>query len=100
MGQSRPRGGPAVSTVVDAGRLSDPDAARTLAPAAQAAGAWVVDVSAAFRADGTVPLVLPGLNLEPALAALRGRIVALPSPVTGALAHLLEPLRAAFGVSR
>ena len=37
-------------------------ASRTLAPVAQAAGAWVVDASSAFRADGTVPLVLPTLQ--------------------------------------
>ena len=40
------------------------EASRTLAPAAQAAGAWVVDASSAFRSDGNVPLVLPGFNAE------------------------------------
>jgi aspartate-semialdehyde dehydrogenase len=75
------------------------DASRTLAPMAQAAGAWVVDVSSAFRADGSVPLVLPGFNSE-ALASFKGRIVSLPSAVTTAVAMLVEPLRQAFGVAQ
>ena len=75
------------------------DASRTLAPLAQAAGAWVVDVSSAFRADGSVPLVLPGFNSE-ALASFKGRIVSLPSAVTTAVAMLVEPLRQAFGVAQ
>ncbi|PTL77523.1 aspartate-semialdehyde dehydrogenase [Vitiosangium sp. GDMCC 1.1324] len=76
------------------------DVSRTLAPAAQAAGAWVVDVSPAFRADGNVPLVLPGFNSELLEASFKGRIVALPSAVTTALATLLEPLRQGFGVAQ
>lgn len=76
------------------------DASRTLAPMAQAAGAWVVDVSSAFRADGNVPLVLPGFNSELLNASFKGRIVALPSAVTTALATILEPLRQGFGVAQ
>jgi aspartate-semialdehyde dehydrogenase len=77
-----------------------PDVSRTLAPVAQAAGAWVVDVSSAFRADGTVPLVLPGFNSEVLGTSFKGRVVAVPSAVTSALATLLEPLRQAFGVAQ
>ncbi|AKJ05603.1 aspartate-semialdehyde dehydrogenase [Archangium gephyra] len=76
------------------------DASRTLAPLAQAAGAWVVDVSSAFRADGTVPLVLPGFNSEALGTPFKGRIVSLPSAVTTAVATLVEPLRQAFGVAQ
>jgi aspartate-semialdehyde dehydrogenase len=76
------------------------DVSRTLAPTAQAAGAWVVDVSPAFRGDGTVPLVMPGHNLEAVAAAMKGRIVCLPSAVTSGLVTVLEPLRAAFGVAQ
>ncbi|WP_257458736.1 aspartate-semialdehyde dehydrogenase [Archangium lipolyticum] len=76
------------------------DVSRTLAQAAQAAGAWVVDVSSAFRADGNVPLVLPGFNSELLGASFKGRIVAVPSAVTSALATLLEPLRQSFGVAQ
>ncbi|MFY0569327.1 aspartate-semialdehyde dehydrogenase [Archangium lansingense] len=74
------------------------DASRTLAPMAQAAGAWVVDVSSAFRAEGNVPLVLPGFNSELLGASFKGRIVSLPSAVTTAVANIVEPLRQAFGV--
>lgn len=77
-----------------------PEVSRQLAPVAQAAGAWVVDVSSAFRADGTVPLVLPGFNSEVLEATFKGRIVALPSAVTTALALLIEPLRQGFGVAQ
>lgn len=76
------------------------EVSRTLAPAAQAAGAWVVDASPAFRADGNVPLVLPGFNSEVLGASFKGRIVAVPSAVTTALVTLLEPLRQAFGVAQ
>ncbi|HZA52204.1 MAG TPA: aspartate-semialdehyde dehydrogenase [Myxococcaceae bacterium] len=76
------------------------DAARTLAPAAQAAGAWVVDVSGAFRADPTVPLVLPAVNAEILKRPFRGRIVAVPASLTTAVLTALEPLRAAFGLRR
>jgi aspartate-semialdehyde dehydrogenase len=81
--------------------LAVPDhAARTLAPAAQAAGAWVVDVSGAFRGDASVPLVLPGVNAEALKRSFRGRIVAAPSALTTAVLTTLEPLRAAFGLRR
>ncbi|TQF13417.1 aspartate-semialdehyde dehydrogenase [Myxococcus llanfairpwllgwyngyllgogerychwyrndrobwllllantysiliogogogochensis] len=76
------------------------EASRTLAPAAQAAGAWVVDVSSAFRSDGNVPLVLPGFNTELLGATMKGRLVCLPSAVTTASVHVMEPLRRAFGVVR
>lgn len=77
------------------------DVSRRLAPTAQMAGAWVVDVSPAFRKDGTVPLVLPGLNLDTLQpSALKGRIVCCPSAVTTALALILAPLQAQFGVAQ
>jgi aspartate-semialdehyde dehydrogenase len=75
-------------------------ASRTLAPVAQAAGAWVVDASPAFRADGNVPLVLPTFNPEVLGAAFKGRIVSVPSAVTSALVSIIAPLQKAFGVVR
>lgn len=72
--------------------------ARKLAPRAQAEGALVVDASPAFRADGNVPLLLPGVNLEAHVAHLKSRLVAVPNATTSALALVLEPLRRAFGV--
>src|SRR4051794_22483434 len=62
-----------------------PDVSRQLAPAAQQAGAWVVDASPAFRRDPAVPLVLPSVNLAALRAPFKGRIVACPSAVTAAL---------------
>lgn len=78
------------------------EASRTLAPAAQAAGAWVVDASNAFRGDGNVPMVLPGFNADVLGAGFtfKGRVVCLPGAVTTAVVHLVEPLRRAFGVAR
>ncbi|AGC44267.1 semialdehyde dehydrogenase family protein [Myxococcus stipitatus DSM 14675] len=76
------------------------EVSRTLAPAAQAAGAWVVDVSPAFRGDGNVPLVLPGFNTESLSTVTKGRVVCLPGAVTTAAVHVVEPLRRAFGVAR
>lgn len=69
-----------------------------LAPMAQAAGAWVVDLSEAFRDDPNVPLVLPSVNLA-AAHPKKGRIVRTPSPVSAALVTILEPLRKTFGVA-
>lgn len=75
-------------------------ASRTLAPVAQAAGAWVVDASSAFRADGNVPLVLPTFNPEVLGATFKGRIVSVPSAVSSALVSIIAPLQKAFGVVR
>jgi aspartate-semialdehyde dehydrogenase len=74
-----------------------PEVARALAPRAQQAGAWVVDPSAAFRADAAVPLVEPALNLAALEAPFSGRIVALASPVAGAWSTVLFALASAFG---
>src|SRR5712664_2659789 len=39
------------------------EVSKVLAPAAQQAGAWAVDLSSAFRLDPGVPLILPAVNL-------------------------------------
>lgn len=77
-----------------------PDVARLLGPGAQAAGAWVVDLSAAHLADMTVPVVVPGINGALVSRPFSGRIVRCASPVTVALASVLEPLRTAFGLAQ
>lgn len=59
---------------------------------AVAAGAVVVDASAAFRSDPDVPLVVPGINSHLVAERPKG-IVALPGPVTWGLidaAHVLH----------
>jgi aspartate-semialdehyde dehydrogenase len=75
-----------------------PDVARPLAQAAQAQGAWAVDVSRAFAGDAGVPVVLPAVNGVRLKEPFPGRIVRTPSPVATALLTALEPLRTAFGL--
>lgn len=71
---------------------------RELAPAAVARGAVVIDKSATWRLDPTVPLVVPEVNAA-ALAGSRG-IVACPNCTTIAAVMALEPLRRAAGLRR
>lgn len=75
------------------------EVALKLAPAAQAAGAWVVDVSAAFLGDANVPVVVPAVNGEVLGRPFPGRIVRCPSAVTAALCTVLNPLRQAYGLA-
>lgn len=77
-----------------------PAVAQGLAPAAQAAGAWVVDVSPSFRLREGTPLVLPGVNDAVLRAPFTGRIVSCPSPVITGLLTALEPLRTRMGVEQ
>jgi aspartate-semialdehyde dehydrogenase len=65
------------------------EAARPLAARAQDAGAWVIDASAAFRSDASVPLAVPGRRVA---SPQRGRVICCASPVTAALLAVLEPL--------
>jgi aspartate-semialdehyde dehydrogenase len=84
----------------DAAILCAPaELARTWAPRAWAQGCPAVDVSAAFREDPEIPLVVPEVN-PAALEGLRSRgIVACPGPLATALALLAAPLREA-GLAR
>ncbi len=74
-----------------------PAVARPLALAAQQAGAWVIDLSGAFRTEVGVPLVV---GEEDALLTqpFTGRIVAVALPTTQALLAALEPVRATVGL--
>ncbi len=74
------------------------DVSRRLAQQAQQAGAWVVDVSGAFRVDTTVPLIAPGVNDGVLDRPFTGRIVSIANPATQALLSVLQPLRAKFGL--
>lgn len=76
-----------------------PQVAPGLAVAAQQAGAWVVDVSGASRADARVPLLAPGVNDAALERPFAGRVVTLASPAAQALALTLEPLRAGFSLA-
>lgn len=75
-----------------------PEVARTLGPQAQQQGAWVVDLSGAWRVDAAVPLVAPGINDGVLDRPFSGRIVSLAHPATQALLAVLQPLRAKFGL--
>lgn len=68
------------------------------APAAQAAGAVVIDNSSAFRMDPKVPLVVPEVN--GAAAAHHGGIIANPNCSTIALVMALKPIHDAAKIRR
>ena len=80
--------------------LSAPGASvsREFAPKAVAAGAIVVDKSAAFRMDADVPLVVPEVNA----GAVKGHkgILSSPNCSTIQLVVALWPLHQAFGLER
>ncbi|MBX3379281.1 MAG: aspartate-semialdehyde dehydrogenase [Phycisphaeraceae bacterium] len=76
------------------------DIARTLAPAARAAGCAVVDNSSAFRAEPNVPLVVPEVNGAEVAAAASPAIIANPNCSTILLLVALEPIRKRFGIER
>jgi len=71
---------------------------REIAPQAAAAGAVVIDNSSAFRYDADVPLVIPEINAEDALAH-RG-IIANPNCTTIVALLAMAPLHRHFGVER
>jgi aspartate-semialdehyde dehydrogenase len=75
------------------------EVARTLAPEAQKAGAWVVDTSRAFLSDLSVPLAAQGFRGDGLERPFSGRVVRVPGPVALGLLRTVEPLRAAYGVT-
>ncbi len=75
------------------------EVARRWVPRAAAAGALVIDNSAAFRLDPDVPLVIPEVN-APALAHIPRRIVANPNCTTATIAVPLAPLHREAGLRR
>ncbi len=62
------------------------------APRAAAAGAMVVDLSARFRMEPVVPLVVPEANAASLTRARKRRIVAMPGGVAAMVAVALKPL--------
>ncbi|MBI2869234.1 MAG: aspartate-semialdehyde dehydrogenase [Chloroflexi bacterium] len=74
------------------------DISRKLAPAAAREGALVIDNSAAFRMEATVPLVVPEINAED-LRAHQG-IIANPNCVTTHMVVALNPLHRVNPVKR
>ena len=78
--------------------VDDPIAAEW-APRAAAAGAVVIDNSAAFRTDPDVPLVIAEVNPEDLVDLPRG-IAACPNCTTMVLLTALAPLHRAAGIER
>jgi aspartate-semialdehyde dehydrogenase len=78
--------------------VDDPLAERW-APVAAAAGARVVDNSAAFRMDPDVPLVVPEINAEDLERMPKG-IASCPNCTTAVLVLALAPLHRAAGIER
>ena len=77
----------------------DDPIALELAPLAAAAGARVIDKSAAFRMDKDVPLVIPEINAADIADAKKG-IVATPNCTTTVMLMAIAPLHAQFGLDR
>jgi aspartate-semialdehyde dehydrogenase len=75
------------------------DLALEWAPIAAAAGARVVDNSAAFRMDDEVPLVVAEVNPDDVHDAPRG-IISCPNCTTMVLVTALAPLHRAAGIAR
>jgi aspartate-semialdehyde dehydrogenase len=75
------------------------DLAREWAPQAAAAGAVVIDNSAAFRMDADVPLVVAEVNPGD-LASVPKGIVSCPNCTTMVLVTALAPLHRAAGIER
>jgi aspartate-semialdehyde dehydrogenase len=74
--------------------------AKTHAPRAVAAGAWVVDVSPAHRMEVGVPLIVPEVNGDSLSTPPKKRIVASPSTGATLLALALKPLHIKATVKR
>lgn len=84
---------------VDVAMFDVPDeVAKKWAPIAAAAGAVVVDNSAAFRMDPDVPLVVPEINPEQTRVRPRG-IIANPNCTTMSMIVVVGALHRAFGLS-
>ena len=71
---------------------------KALAPVWVKGGAVVIDNSSAFRYDDTVPLVVPEINGEAALA--HHGIIANPNCTTAIAAVAVWPIHRAYGVKR
>ncbi len=67
-------------------------AAAAEAPRAAEAGAMVIDLSARFRMEPDVPLVVPEVNPASLARARRRRIIACPGSAAGMVAMALKPL--------
>ncbi len=74
------------------------ETSRLYGPLSREKGFQAIDLTGAFNADETVPLVVAGVNDE-AAAAARPPLIANPLPATIILAPLLHRLSGPFGVT-
>ena len=75
-------------------------ASATEVPRAAAAGAMVIDLSARFRMEPDVPMVVPEANGASLTRARKRRIVACPGGLAAMVAVALKPLHASFKARR
>jgi aspartate-semialdehyde dehydrogenase len=75
-------------------------AAAAEAPRVAAAGAMVVDLSARFRMEPDVPLIVPEANAAALARARKRRIIACPGSVSTMVAVALKPLHTLAGARR
>lgn len=68
------------------------DIAKTWAPKAAAAGAFVIDNSSHFRMNSDVPLIVPEVNADAIADCKKKRIIANPNCSTAQLVVALKPL--------
>ncbi len=78
--------------------LTSADISHQYAAQALQNNAIVIDATPALRRDPRVPLIAPGVNSD--LLNLHPRIVAIPSPLSIAMAMVLKPLHTVVGVKR
>ncbi|MGK5087156.1 aspartate-semialdehyde dehydrogenase [Bdellovibrionota bacterium FG-2] len=71
-------------------------------PVAQAAGTWVVDNSATFRYDPSIPLMVPELNAESLSLALASgsKVITGPNCSTVQMVMALKPIQDLWGLKR
>jgi aspartate-semialdehyde dehydrogenase len=70
------------------------------APKASEAGCWVIDNTACFRYEPTVPLIVPEVNVHALAGCVPGDIIANPNCSTIQMLVALKPIYDAVGISR
>ena len=78
---------------------TDAPLSRTIAPELIDLGITVIDNSSAFRADPSVPLVIPEINAQLLRNTKAPRLIANPNCSTIMMLVALEPLRQTFGIA-
>jgi aspartate-semialdehyde dehydrogenase len=86
-----------VDVLIQAG---DAAQAKALAPRVAEAGAWLLDLSPAFRLEPGVALLAPGVNAAALKRAKKRRITALPQPSALFAAMALAPLATLAPIAR